>query len=139
MKQRGTGLFAAALAIACAGPVAASDTASPMPPGFYGGVSLRDRATEAAGVGFAAPDSVWNRYVAPVADDTASRALIFGGYRLRPDLAVEAAFSSVDKYALRPAGAAGFRGVGLNLAPGAGGLGELQTRSWNLDVFTTWT
>ncbi len=110
-------------------------------PGFYGGVSLRDGAAEGQGVGFAAPASVWNRYVTPVGDDTASsRALLYGGYRVSSDLALEAAFTSADKYALRPADpATDARGVGLHLMPGTSTIGTLQTRSWNVDVFTTWT
>ena len=123
-----TGLVAAAMA---------SERPDPAAPGFYGGVSLRDRGTDSAGVGFSAPASVWNRYSTPVADDTAPRALIFGGYRLRNDLALEAAITSVDQYALRPASGTR-RGGGLDLASGFGG-GDLQARNWNLDVFTTWT
>jgi long-subunit fatty acid transport protein len=50
---------------------------------------------------------------------------------------VEAAFSSLDKYALRPLETgSGRHGVGLTFATGAG---DVQSRSWNLDVFTSWT
>jgi opacity protein-like surface antigen len=107
--------------------------------GFYGGVSLRDRATEGAGINFGPAASVWNRYAAPTADDTSSRALVFGGYRWRNDLAVEAAFSSLDRYALRPTDAGGVRqGVGLSI-PASAGISDLQTHGWNVDVFTSWT
>ena len=78
----------------------------------------------------------WSRYLAPITDDSSQRALLFGGYRWRNDVAVEASLNSVDMYALRPAG--GRRGVGLNFASSAG-LGDLQTRSWNVDVLTSWT
>ena len=37
----------------------------------------------------------------PTADDTSARALVFGGYRWHNDVAVEASFNAVDKYALR--------------------------------------
>ena len=139
MIQSVTTLISILLALAPAAPVHAADRPDAAG-GFYGGVSLRDRATEGAGIGFEAPSNVWNRYAATTADDTATRALVFGGYRWRNEVAVEAAFSAVDKYALRPADSAGGpRGVGLNLAPGAAALGGPQARSWNLDVFTTWT
>ena len=82
--------------------------------------------------------SSWNRFVAPTADDTLPRALVFGGYRWRNDIAVEASFNSVDQYLLRPDVVGSHRGVGLSFASNAG-LGELSTRSWNVDVFTSWT
>ena len=105
--------------------------------GFYGGISMRDRAVDSGGLTFGNANSVWSRFATPVADDTSTRALFFGGYRWRSDIAVEAAINAVDKYALRPAGGAP-AGVGLSFGSGAG-LGEPQTRSWNLDVFTSWT
>ena len=44
----------------------------------------------------------------------------------------------MDQYALRPDGIGGLRGVGLNFGSNSA-FGELATRSWNLDVFTSWT
>lgn len=99
---------------------------------------MRDGATEASGVTLGPASSVWNRFVAPTTDDTSARALVFGGYRWRNDVAVEASFNSVDQYALRPDVAGSRRGVGLNFGSNAG-LGQLPTRSWNVDVFTSWT
>lgn len=126
------------LALASSSPAHAEERAA-LTTGFYGGVSLRDRATEGPGITFGPATTVWNRYAAPTADDAAARALVFGGYRWRNDLAVEASFSSLDRYALRPADAAGVpQGVGLSL-PASSGLSELHTRSWNVDVFTSWT
>ncbi|MEP7181276.1 MAG: outer membrane beta-barrel protein [Betaproteobacteria bacterium] len=140
MIQKLTSITSILLALAIAVPVEAAERSEGSVAGFYGGVSLRDRAADGAGVGFEAPASVWNRYSAPIADDSAPRALVFGGYRWSNEVAVEAAFSSIDKYALRPVDpATGAHGVGLNLAPGASGVGGLQTRSWNVDLFTTWT
>jgi len=108
-------------------------------PGFYGGLALRDRGTDATALTIGSANSAWNRFVAPIADDTAPRALLYGGYRWRSDIAVEASFNSVDMYALRPAVAAGARrGVGLKFGSSAG-LGDFPTRSWNVDVFTSWT
>ncbi len=78
-----------------------------------------------------------SRTPAATVDESASRTLLFGGYRWHNDLAVEAAVSSLDKYALRPLDTVSAqRGVGLQLGPSAG---ELQSRSLNLDVFTSWT
>ena len=76
--------------------------------------------------------------MAPTADDASARSLVFGGYRSRNDVAVEASFNSIDQYALRPDSVGGRRGVGLNFGSNSG-LGELPTRSWNVDVFTSWT
>jgi Outer membrane protein beta-barrel domain len=109
-----------------------------VPTGFYGGVSLRDQATESAGIVLGPASSVWNRYVAPIADDSSPRALVFGGYRWRNDIALEASFNSVDQYALRPDGLGSRGGVGLSFGSNEG-LGHLTTRSWNVDVFTSWT
>jgi hypothetical protein len=106
--------------------------------GFYGGVSFRDSATDGTGMNIGVAGSGLSRNATTVAaDDVAARALVFGGYRWRNDLAVEASFSSLDKYALRPldAGSAG-RGVGLTFGAGAG---DVQSRSWNVDVLTSWT
>jgi hypothetical protein len=106
--------------------------------GFYGGVSLRDQATESAGITLGPASSVWNRFVAPVADDSSPRALVYGGYRWRNDIALEASFNSVDQYALRPDALGSRGGVGLSFGT-TEGLGQPTTRSWNVDVFTSWT
>jgi outer membrane autotransporter protein len=72
-----------------------------------------------------------------VVDESASRSLLFGGYRFQNDLAVEASVSSLDQYSLRPLDVVSApRGVGLRL--GAGNR-DVQSRSLNLDVFTSWT
>lgn len=140
MKQRFALVFSILLALGLAPTVQADERSGLTAPGFYGGVSVRDPATGGGGMGFAAPANVWNRYVAPAGDDSGSRTLVFGGYRWRNEVAVEAAFSSVDQYALRPADpATGRRAVGLSLVSGTGGIGEAQSRSWNLDLFTSWT
>ena len=126
------------LALGSAFPAHAQERADPTT-GFYGGVSLRDRATAGPGITFGPATAIWTHYAAPTADDASARALVFGGYRWRNDLAVEASFSSHDRYALRPAEAAGVQqGVGLSL-PAGSGLSELNTRSWNVDVYTSWT
>jgi len=106
--------------------------------GFYGGLSLRDHATESAGISLGPTSSVWNRFATPVADDASQRALVFGGYRWRNDVAVEASFNSIDQYVLRPDTLGNRASVGLNFGPNDG-LSRLTTRSWNVDVFTSWT
>lgn len=133
-------IISISLAFAFVGVAQADDRADPASAnGFYGGISLRDNATEGTALTFGSTNAVWNRYTTAAADDTASRALVFGGYRWRNDLAVEASFSSMDKYALRPFDAAGVRrGVGLTFGSSAG-LADLPTRSWNVDLFTSWT
>lgn len=105
--------------------------------GFYGGVSYRDNAPGGVGVNFGAGGLGLSRTPAAVLDETASRTLLFGGYRWHNDLAVEAAVSSLDKYALRPL-ATGSAQQGVRMRFGAGG-GDVQSRSLNLDVFTSWT
>ncbi len=118
----------------------ASERAAADVPGFYGGVMLRDAAVEGPGLAFGPTVSAWTRFAPPVADETASRTLLFGGYRFGNNIAVEAAYSSADRYALRPAGEAPLRrGVGLSLAADAGMPGDVQSAQWNVDVFTSWT
>ena len=139
MKNQITASFISILlALGIAASAHADDRVGAVPIGFYGGVSLRDHATESAGITLGPASSVWNRFVAPIADDLSPRALVFGGYRWRNDTAVEASFNSIDQYALRPDALGGRSGVGLNFGSNEG-LGQLTTRSWNVDVFTSWT
>lgn len=104
---------------------------------FYGGVSMRDNGAESKGLTLSAQAPaqtlIWNRFAPPAPDDSAQRSLVYGGYRLRSDLAVEAAFNSTDKYSLRPApqGLGSGPGVGLN-------FGDVTSRAWNADVYTSW-
>lgn len=137
--QRLALLISISLALGLALPAQAQSGSQAGSAGFYGGVSLRDGAVDSGGLTLGTANSVWNRFGSPISDDTATRSLVFGGYRWRNDIAVEASFNSVDKYALRPPGATGGpTGVGLSFGSAAG-LGEPPTRSWNLDVFTSWT
>jgi opacity protein-like surface antigen len=124
------GLGAAAQAIAQPSPAGAS--------GFYGGVTVRDRGSETQGLTFGPAPVFATRFNAATGEDSSSRSLLFGGYRFTNDLSVEASFGSIDKYALRPSDAVG-RGVGLNLASGARSLADLPSRSWNVDVVTSWS
>ena len=94
---------------------------------------MRDHATEGTGIILGPATSIWNRYAAPTADDSAARALVFGGYRWRNDLAVEGSFTSAESYALAPSGK---RGVGFAIN---GPSESSSTRSWNADVYTSWS
>jgi opacity protein-like surface antigen len=134
-----------ALTAALFGGTVSAQAADPMgvaaDSGFYGGISLRQNSTDTAGLAIGKTGLAWNRLAPVVADDMASRALVFGGYRWTNDIAVEAAMSSADKYALRPLGAPQLgQGVGLKFGPGTGsGTNDLALRSVNVDVFTSWT
>ena len=105
--------------------------------GFYGGVSFRDNGSDSIGL-VLAPQAggqtlVWNRFTAPVVDDASQRSLLYGGYRWKNDVAVEAAFNTTDKYALHPGNS------GLTIGPGPGlSFGDVASRSWNADVYTSW-
>jgi hypothetical protein len=137
--QRIAALFSISLALGLAAPARADDRAAASASGFYGGVSLRDRAQEGLGLTIGNASSVWNRFATPTVDDTSPRTLVFGGYRFANDIAVEASLNTIDKYALKPADAlAGTRGVGLNFGQG-NGFGDAPSRTWNLDVYTSWT
>jgi len=105
--------------------------------GFYGGVSMRDNGADASGLNLAAQSSrqalIWNRFGTPTPEESAQRSLVYGGYRWKNDVAVEAAFNSLDKYSLRPASSA------LSVGPGVGlNLGDVTSRAWNADVYTSW-
>jgi opacity protein-like surface antigen len=103
--------------------------------GFYGGIALRQNAQDTSSLNLGQLNSAWTKFVAPLADETGSRTLFFGGYRWSNDLAVEAAFGTAETYALAPLGR---RGVGLSLT-GAGKSDTAATRSWNADVYTSWS
>ena len=115
---------------------AAESADAPRTDGFYGGVSYRNNAPGGMGVNFGAGGPGLSR-TPTLLDESASRTLLFGGYRWQNDLSVEAAISSLDKYALRPLDTGSVQpGVGLRFGTGTG---DVQSRSVNLDVFTSWT
>ena len=132
--------LAIGLGVLCAagllGPAAAQtrapDTQSTA--GFYGGVAVRQAGTEGMGVNVGTGGPIWGRFTSPMADDSAARSLLFGGYRFSNDLAVEASFNTSDRYTLRPDDPTSRRGVGLSLQPT-----DIGARSWNADVFTSWS
>ncbi|HEX4524894.1 MAG TPA: outer membrane beta-barrel protein [Casimicrobiaceae bacterium] len=99
--------------------------------GFYGGVSLRQGGADATGLALGGPALVWNRFLGPANEDAAQQqTLLFGGYRWKSDISVEAAFNSRDQYALK---GGSDRPAGLGL-----GLIDTSARTWNADVYTNW-
>jgi opacity protein-like surface antigen len=72
-------------------------------------------------------------------DSTSNRTTLYGGYRWANDVAVEAAFNAADPYALRPADPNPVRrGIGVVPSAGSLGLATAQSRTWNLDLYTSW-
>jgi opacity protein-like surface antigen len=129
-------VVAALLASLGAVPGLAQERAAPPDAGgFYGGVALRDAGVDRAGIDLGHLASTWGRFVSPVGDSIASRALVFGGYRWANDVAIEGSFSTVDRYALRPLDTATPRGVGLSLSA----TPALASRTWNADVYTSYS
>lgn len=118
------------LALACAlvpalaaGAAAAADA---RPSGFYGGIAMRDNGAE-QGVSIGEAGNAAR--FAPTLEARQSESYVFGGYRWRNDLALEAAIRSADDYRL-----AGRGGVGL-MMPGDASA----ARSWNVDVYGSWS
>jgi opacity protein-like surface antigen len=103
--------------------------------GFYGGIAMRDSGAESTGLVLAPQATgeslVWSRFAAPTADDASQRSVVYGGYRWKNDLAVEAAFNATDKYALHPGSS------DLTVGPGLD-FGDVTSRAWNADVYTSW-
>jgi opacity protein-like surface antigen len=133
-------LVTAAVLAAAAAPAAGADVRLSPNPGFYGGVSLRQEGADGSGVTFGHLATEWLRFASPVADDTGSRALLFGGYRWSNDLSVEAAVGTRDRYALQRTDALGRSGVGLAV-PGLAlpaGTPDAASRSWNVDLYGSW-
>ena len=107
---------AASLAVAAETPTA----------GFYGGITLRDGGGE-QGIAVGAAGNV-SRFGSPLDTAAAPQAVLFGGYRWRNDLALEASLGSLTSYRLSGRG-----GVGLVL-PQEGD----ESRAWNVDVYGSW-
>ena len=99
--------------------------------GFYGGVTMRDAATDAPGLRLGTLPLSWNRFAAPVGEDTVQRAVLFGGYRWKNDIAIEASLNTGDKYSLQPR--LGGPGGGMGLA-----TTDPAAHTWNADVYTSW-
>jgi opacity protein-like surface antigen len=102
--------------------------------GFYGGVAMRTAGTDRAGLSFGHLQSAWTKFALPGADDRGARALAYGGFRWDNDVALEAAFGTLDRVTLTPPTPGARRGVGLALT----GDGDASAKSWNVDVYTSW-
>ena len=116
-----TGLLVAALGMAT---VAAAQAPAA---GFYGGLSLRENGAE-QGLAIGAVGNP-DRFTFALDPSPGPRALVFGGYRWRNDLALEAALGSADSYRLSGRG-----GVGLMLPDAT----DPTARAWNVDVYGSW-
>jgi len=113
-----------AAAVAAEVPSLALPLASP----FYGGITIRDQSGE-QGVSLGRAGD-WIRFTPSLTDARAAQTVLFGGYRWRDNLAVEASIVGIDGYRL----SGGRGGVGL-VAPT---LGEDPRRTWNLDLYANW-
>jgi opacity protein-like surface antigen len=120
-----------AVLLGLSGSALAAD--SPEAGGFYGGISLRESGREGDGLTIGHLNSIWSRFSMPVAEDTGTRTLAYGGYRWANDIAVEAAVATIDRYALQPTLTGSRRGVGLALAQDVD-----SGKAWNVDVYTSW-
>lgn len=99
--------------------------------GFYGGISLKEQGSGVSFGQLATP-----ALLSAAAAEPSSRQQVFGGYRWRGDVAVEAAFATSESYALKPFGSGSPGGVGLML----GNRADAGMRgAWNLDVVGSYT
>ena len=138
--NRKIALAVAAVAASLASPFGLAQERAGIQPaaqaaGFYGGVALRNAGVDSAGIDLGRVSSTWGRFASPIGADADSRALVFGGYRWANDVAVEASFSTADRYTLQPLSATAPRGIGLSLASAP----ALASRTWNADVYTSWS
>jgi opacity protein-like surface antigen len=125
--QRLAGVAGALAAIWVAASASAADAVKAA--GFYGGIALRENGSVQQ-VAVGETGNPLGRLTPVLGEPSASRALAFGGYRWRNDLALEAAIAHSEGYRLPGGG-----GVGLVLP----GLTDAPSRSWNVDVFGTWS
>jgi len=121
------------LALFCASVQAAERPAS----GFYGGVALRDQGVERSAMSIGIPANALSLFNVAAIDEGASRALLYGGYRFGNDVSVEASVNSLDPNTLRPVDPLR-RGIGVMPSSGTLGLTDVQGRSWNADLYTSW-
>lgn len=115
------------VALLAAGSAGFASAAQTPTPGFYGGISLRENGA-AQGVAIGDPGNV-GRFGSSLDNAAVPQALVFGGYRWRNDLALEAALGSANGYRLPGRG-----GVGLMLPSARDEAGP----AWNLDVYGSW-
>ena len=116
-----------ATAVLLAGSVAGAAFAADAPlPGFYGGITVRDSGVQ-QDVAMGDPGN-FGRFGSALGDARTAQTVVFGGYRWRNDLALEAALDSVEGYRLPGRG-----GVGL-VIPG----GDETAKTWKIDLYGSW-
>lgn len=93
--------------------------------GFYGGFNVRPKNVD-PGLALIEPESL--SWLKPTGDEPSQQAMVYGGYRLHPDVGVEAALTRSER-------------LGLRFDPKSFGLtaGDPTSRAWNLDVYTSWS
>ena len=93
--------------------------------GFYGGFSLRPKNLD-PGLSVIGQQSL--SWLKPTGDEPAQRAMVYGGFRVHPDLGVEAALTHSER-------------LGLRFDPKSFGFtaGDPTSRAWNLDLYTSWS
>ena len=120
--------------LAVSGSALAADPVPADGAGFYGGISMRDAGREGDGISVGHLSSVWSRFALPLADESGSRALAYGGYRWGNDVAVETRRDTRPLFAAtcargRAAVASAWRSASDN-----DGVGK----AFNVDVYTSW-
>jgi len=93
--------------------------------GFYGGFNVRPKDLD-PGMALIMPESL--SWLKPTGEEPSQQAMVYGGYRLHPDLGFEAALTHSQR-------------LGLRFDPKSFGLtsGDPTSRVWNLDVYTSWS
>ena len=92
--------------------------------GFYGGFSVRPKNVD-PGAALIAPQSL--SWLKPSGEEPSEQAMVYGGYKLHPDVDVEASLTHSQR-------------LGLRFDPKSFGLigGDTTSRAWNLDIYTSW-
>jgi opacity protein-like surface antigen len=93
--------------------------------GFYGGFSVRPKTADP---GLALIEQQSLSWLKPAGEEPSQQAMVYGGYRVRQDLGVEASLTHSQR-------------LGLRFDPKSFGFtaGDTTARSWNLDVYTSWS
>ena len=93
--------------------------------GFYGGFNVRPTNLD-PGLALIEPQSL--SWLKPAGEEPSQQTMVYGGYRLHPDVGVEAALTHSQR-------------LGLRFDPKSFGLtaGDPTSRAWNLDVYTSWS
>lgn len=93
--------------------------------GFYGGFNVRPTNLD-PGLALIEPQSL--SWLKPAGEEPSRQTMVYGGYRLHPDVGVEAALTHSQRLGLR------FDPKSFSLT-----AGDPTSRAWNLDVYTSWS